>query len=258
MMKMKKKTLTLLPMLCAAFAANAQSNSGTGSSTWVVSGSDIYYSPNPDTIKVGAVSYSDENGGPSSTCGNYVQNQCNGKTSCAYTGSDATCGFTSPQGQKNYLFVNYTCGGISYSKQIEAGVAAKIACPGVGNVGIGTETPEVKLDVKGEVKFGNSSSSCNLTNEAQQRYNSNSHVMEYCDGKTWTAYLTDASLKNLQSQVDALKAQIETLNAQIKLANSIINNIGSRMPPCKATGMISITDTAYPNGVPVVLCVGPM
>jgi hypothetical protein len=59
-----------------------------------------------------------------------------------------------------------------------------------GNVGIGTASPAAKLDVAGEVKFGNTSSTCNSTNEGQQRYNSTSKVMEFCNGTAWTAFAT--------------------------------------------------------------------
>ena len=61
-----------------------------------------------------------------------------------------------------------------------------------GNVGVGTATPVAKLDVAGEVKFGNTSSTCNSTNEGQQRYNSTSKNMEFCNGTSWTAYGTGA------------------------------------------------------------------
>ncbi|WP_374078694.1 beta strand repeat-containing protein [Bdellovibrio bacteriovorus] len=54
-----------------------------------------------------------------------------------------------------------------------------------GNVGVGTTTPTAKLDVAGEVKFGNTSSVCNTANEGQQRYNSTSKQMEFCNGTTW-------------------------------------------------------------------------
>ena len=62
-----------------------------------------------------------------------------------------------------------------------------------GNVGVGTTNPSAKLDVAGEVKFGNTSSTCNATNEGQQRYNSASKNMEFCNGTTWTAYGTGGS-----------------------------------------------------------------
>lgn len=56
-----------------------------------------------------------------------------------------------------------------------------------GNVGVGTTAPVAKMDVSGEIKFGNTSSTCNSTNEGQQRYNSmtNFKIMQYCDGTSW-------------------------------------------------------------------------
>ncbi|NBW99868.1 hypothetical protein EBR03_09900, partial [bacterium] len=57
-----------------------------------------------------------------------------------------------------------------------------------GNVGVGITNPSAKLDVAGEVKFGNTFSTCDATNEGQQRYNSTSKQMEFCNGTSWMAF----------------------------------------------------------------------
>jgi hypothetical protein len=50
-----------------------------------------------------------------------------------------------------------------------------------------------KLDVAGEVKFGNTSSICNATNEGQQRYNSITKTMEFCNGTAWASFSAGGS-----------------------------------------------------------------
>ena len=64
-----------------------------------------------------------------------------------------------------------------------------------GNVGIGTVPSTAKLDVAGEVKFGNTSSTCNATNEGQQRYNSITKQMEFCNGTSWGAFGITSSIQ---------------------------------------------------------------
>jgi len=57
-----------------------------------------------------------------------------------------------------------------------------------GNVGIGTTNPSAKLQVAGEIKIGNTSSACDSSTEGQQRYNSTTKKMEYCNGTSWTEF----------------------------------------------------------------------
>ena len=55
----------------------------------------------------------------------------------------------------------------------------------LNSVGIGTASPQAKLDVKGEVRIGNSGVSCSTANEGAQRYNYTTHTMEFCNGSSW-------------------------------------------------------------------------
>jgi hypothetical protein len=57
-----------------------------------------------------------------------------------------------------------------------------------GNVGIGTTTPSVALDVNGGIRPGSSTvvTTCNATTEGTQRYNYTTHGVEFCNGTSWT------------------------------------------------------------------------
>lgn len=55
------------------------------------------------------------------------------------------------------------------------------------NVGIGVSTPVAKLEVSGEIKPGNSGSTCSSTTEGHQRYNQTLKTMEFCDGSNWVS-----------------------------------------------------------------------
>lgn len=57
-----------------------------------------------------------------------------------------------------------------------------------GNVGIGTTSPNAKLDVAGEIKVGNSQVGCSSTNEGAQRYNAADKVYEFCNGADWVRF----------------------------------------------------------------------
>jgi hypothetical protein len=55
-----------------------------------------------------------------------------------------------------------------------------------GNVGIGVNNPQSKLEVGGGVKMANDTAACDATKEGTQRYNSSTKNMEFCNGTAWT------------------------------------------------------------------------
>jgi hypothetical protein len=52
-----------------------------------------------------------------------------------------------------------------------------------GNVGIGTSSPQARLDVAGGAKIGDDTGGCNSNKAGTLRYNSGK--VQYCDGSTW-------------------------------------------------------------------------
>lgn len=67
----------------------------------------------------------------------------------------------------------------------------------VGNVGIGTTNPKVKLDVGGEIRAGNSSVACSVENAGAIRFDSATKTFKGCDGTQW-ASLGKGTLKTQQ------------------------------------------------------------
>jgi len=57
-----------------------------------------------------------------------------------------------------------------------------------GSVGIGTNNPQVKLDVAEDFKIGNTGLSCDSNIEGSLRYNSIDNIMEFCDGISWKGF----------------------------------------------------------------------
>jgi hypothetical protein len=76
-------------------------------------------------------------------------------------------------------------GNLIYATGLGSGSTAS-----TGNVGVGTASPSVALDVNGAIRPGSDSTVtvCGLgqaSGEGSERYNYTSHHMEYCNGTTW-------------------------------------------------------------------------
>jgi len=66
--------------------------------------------------------------------------------------------------------------------QSNAGANDVFAIRNSGQVGIGTRSPASTLDVRGEIRMGNSAIACSAVNEGAIRYNSTLKLMEFCNG----------------------------------------------------------------------------
>jgi hypothetical protein len=73
----------------------------------------------------------------------------------------------------------------------------RITITSAGQVGIGTSTPVVALDVNGALRPGSSTTvvSCGVgsaNGEGSLRYNYTNHAMEYCNGTSWLPLIATA------------------------------------------------------------------
>ena len=51
--------------------------------------------------------------------------------------------------------------------------------------GVGTYTPQSKLDVNGDIRVGGTTAPCSVANEGAIRYESSSKKFQGCDGSNW-------------------------------------------------------------------------
>ena len=107
---------------------------------------------------------------------------------CQYSGGNGSNASGANQIIQNSSSVTVTDAATSGTIAMVTSGAERMRIDSSGNTGIGTASPAAKLDVAGEVKFGNTASTCNATNEGQQRYNSTSKQMEFCNATSWMAF----------------------------------------------------------------------
>jgi len=119
------------------------------------------------------------------------------------------------------------------------------------NVGIGTSTPQVKLDVNGEVRIGNTGITCASNIEGSQRYNSVDKVMEYCDGTSWQSFGTGGSVTDLIISSDvfnynfffALGSPTEARDYSVQINSGVIVGSNDISIPAFTTGNLPAGST---------------
>ncbi|MEZ5898505.1 MAG: hypothetical protein R3D51_03330 [Hyphomicrobiaceae bacterium] len=107
------------------------------------------------------------------------------------TGADADLQLMSEVDSKNFRIV--ASDGATRAMEIRATVTGSSnrvsLVPDGGNVGIGTTTPQTRLDVNGSLRIGNDAASCTASKEGAIKYVSGaSPPYKYCDGTSWTDF----------------------------------------------------------------------
>jgi hypothetical protein len=102
----------------------------------------------------------------------------------------------------NSLNMVNSVGAISFQTGLSGAMNERMRITASGSIGIGTTAPAVALDVNGGVRAGSSAvvSTCGSgqsNGEGTQRYNYTSHSMEYCNGSSWVALSSGASVPTL-------------------------------------------------------------
>ena len=114
--------------------------------------------------------------------------------------------------------------------------AEKMRISAAGSVGIGTTSPQSKLDVAGSVRVGSDATGCSGANAGAMKFNSPN--IEYCNGTSWVAFSTTAASTVTSTQI----TDDSIVDADVKSnANITVTKLG--------TGVVDNTEFNYLNGV---------
>jgi hypothetical protein len=102
-------------------------------------------------------------------------------------------------------------------------------------IGIGTTTPQSKLDVNGAIRVGVDATACSATISGAMRFNTPN--VEYCNGTSWTAFSTGTSAISSSQITDGTIVDAD-INAA---ANITASKLG--------TGIVDNTEFNYLDGV---------
>ncbi|MFN3827129.1 MAG: tail fiber domain-containing protein [Micavibrio sp.] len=106
--------------------------------------------------------------------------------------------------------------GIQFNSGGEFGADANFVFSSVGNVGIGTATPQVTLDVNGETRIGSTNVGCDMNIRGSLRFDSGNSRLEICDGAAWVGVV--------QNQPSAVLTISPSANNSMNVAYDGVNS----------------------------------
>ncbi|RYZ93633.1 MAG: hypothetical protein EOP06_00255 [Proteobacteria bacterium] len=131
---------------------------------------------------------------------------------------------------------------------VQAGGVTKLAVLQTGNVGIGTATPQTKLQVVGSVMLGNGLETCASTYAGAIRYNTSNLSVEYCNGTGWLAMTAGTNASSTNTSVVQNASGAITIAPQAGagvLVNSTLASTSSSTGALTVTGGAGIGGAVY-------------